>query len=398
MTVGVRPRSGTVLPGPGRAQPELPARRPAGSPTAAPPDRTPPARPLRADANTGGRSDASTSVVARSASALPGSGAGADPARAGQRSPAAAAATSSPSRSAQARQAGSARTGSAGDRSSRATGEAGRCCSRCARRRSPPALRPSQRTAGGRRAVPGAATDGTAPHLPGRGRRPDAGESVRDAVLPADPVEQHLGRRPGPAEPAGELLAIVSEDFLRDPVLGQRGRERGADRPAGGPWNYRGDHQKPGVVIHASHQLALRAPRSRRPRPSRPAATTDRPRPFPPAVVLPARPTPGRFGSDQKPRRTSKFRNQTDASDGTRTGIHCGRELIAQSPLAPLWGDAPAAAHTPPPPPRPRHLRPDARAAAASGPSARPPQPVDLISHATRHQTCQIDTPARAAT
>jgi hypothetical protein len=43
--------------------------------------------------------------------------------------------------------------------------------------------------------------------LPGGGRRPDPGEPMGDAVLPQDPLEQHLGRA-GLAEPAGELLAV----------------------------------------------------------------------------------------------------------------------------------------------------------------------------------------------
>src|SRR5204862_5080287 len=44
------------------------------------------------------------------------------------------------------------------------------------------------------------------------GRRVRLGEQLADAVLAADPLEQHLGRA-GLAEPAGELLAV---EFLTD--------------------------------------------------------------------------------------------------------------------------------------------------------------------------------------
>ena len=46
-------------------------------------------------------------------------------------------------------------------------------------------------------------------------RRSRLGQPVDDAVVPADPIEQHL---PAPPEPGSELLAIVSEHFIRDPV------------------------------------------------------------------------------------------------------------------------------------------------------------------------------------
>jgi hypothetical protein len=48
-----------------------------------------------------------------------------------------------------------------------------------------------------------------------RRRRPRRGEQVLDAVLPADPIEEHLaGSRP---EPAGEDLAVVREDLRWHP-------------------------------------------------------------------------------------------------------------------------------------------------------------------------------------
>ena len=48
-----------------------------------------------------------------------------------------------------------------------------------------------------------------------RGRGPRLGQQMLDAVLPADPVEQHLHRRV--AEPAGEHLAVIGQDLLAAP-------------------------------------------------------------------------------------------------------------------------------------------------------------------------------------
>src|SRR5918994_5774029 len=52
-----------------------------------------------------------------------------------------------------------------------------------------------------------------------RGGRTHGGVTMRDAVLPADSVEQHLyGLRP---EPAGEYLAVVGQDLVGDPVASE---------------------------------------------------------------------------------------------------------------------------------------------------------------------------------
>ena len=51
----------------------------------------------------------------------------------------------------------------------------------------------------------------------GRGRA-GPGQPLGDAVLPADPLEQHL-RRAGLAETPGELLAIVRQHFSGHPVV-----------------------------------------------------------------------------------------------------------------------------------------------------------------------------------
>ena len=49
------------------------------------------------------------------------------------------------------------------------------------------------------------------------GRRPGLGQPLGDAVLPADPLEQHLGRA-GLDEPAGKHRAVIGEHFLGHPV------------------------------------------------------------------------------------------------------------------------------------------------------------------------------------
>ena len=61
--------------------------------------------------------------------------------------------------------------------------------------------------------------------------RPRCGQQVLDAVLPADPVEQHLGVLR--AEPAGEHLAVVGQDLLRHPVAAHRARRSGRTPPGG---------------------------------------------------------------------------------------------------------------------------------------------------------------------
>jgi hypothetical protein len=66
--------------------------------------------------------------------------------------------------------------------------------------------------------------------LAGGGRAADPGEPVGDALFAAEAVEQHLGRMG--AEPAGEDLAVVGEDFLGGAVAGQGGLEHLADAGA----------------------------------------------------------------------------------------------------------------------------------------------------------------------
>jgi len=89
-----------------------------------------------------------------------------------------------------------------------------------------------------------------------RGRwAPGGGEQVVDAVLAADPVEQHLGVLG--AKPPGEDLAVIGQHLLGDAVGAHRLGEVGADRPAGRSHHHpRADHE-PGVVVDAGQDLAL---------------------------------------------------------------------------------------------------------------------------------------------
>jgi hypothetical protein len=84
------------------------------------------------------------------------------------------------------------------------------------------------------------------------------GQPVGDAVLSADPVEEHLTCA-RVTEASGELFAIVGQHFVRDPVVGQRCGERLTDRASGGSWHDRGDHAEPGMIIDPGDDLAFGA-------------------------------------------------------------------------------------------------------------------------------------------
>jgi hypothetical protein len=94
--------------------------------------------------------------------------------------------------------------------------------------------------------------------LPRSRRGSGLGQPLGDAVLAADPLEQHLGRA-RLAETPGELLAVVRQHFSGHPVDTHRFHERRADRPASGTIDDRGDHAVPGMVIDAGDDLALAA-------------------------------------------------------------------------------------------------------------------------------------------
>ena len=94
--------------------------------------------------------------------------------------------------------------------------------------------------------------------LAGGGRGPDPGQPVGDAVLPQDPLEQHLGRA-GLAKPAGELLTVIGQDLLRHPVASQRRRQPPAHRPAGRSHHDLRAHAIARVVIDPGQHLDLGA-------------------------------------------------------------------------------------------------------------------------------------------
>ena len=90
----------------------------------------------------------------------------------------------------------------------------------------------------------------------GGGRTGGFGESVGDAVVAANPVEQHFGAF---AEAIGELFAIVREHFLGHPVTAQGLGKRQAHRSPGRPAHDRGHHTESGVVIDPGDHLAFGA-------------------------------------------------------------------------------------------------------------------------------------------
>jgi hypothetical protein len=91
--------------------------------------------------------------------------------------------------------------------------------------------------------------------LAGGGGMSGSGQQMLDAVLAADPVEQHLGVLE--PEPAGEHLAVIGEDLLGNPMATHRLGEMGAHRPAGRSDHHPCAHDEPGVVIDAREHLAL---------------------------------------------------------------------------------------------------------------------------------------------
>src|SRR5438132_12476103 len=78
---------------------------------------------------------------------------------------------------------------------------------------------------------------------------------MRDAVLPADPVEQDLDGLG--TEPPGEDLAVIGEDLIRDPVALQGGGEDAAHRLGGRPGHEAARDAEAAVIIHAGDDLEL---------------------------------------------------------------------------------------------------------------------------------------------
>ena len=135
------------------------------------------------------------------------------------------------------------------------------------------------------------------------GRRPGPSPPGGDAVLPADPLEQHLGRA-GLDEPAGEHGAVIGEYLLGHPVDGHRLHESPADRPGGGPPHRGGDDAVPGMVIDPGHDLHLGSVGEKSAGGHVQLPQLHRHRPFPPHVVLPPaapRPRLDQLVADQHP-------------------------------------------------------------------------------------------------
>jgi hypothetical protein len=93
-------------------------------------------------------------------------------------------------------------------------------------------------------------------HFPGGRRAGRFGESVGDAVVATNPVEQYF---PACAESGSELFAIVGQDLVGHPVAPQGLGKRQTHRPPGGPHHHRGDDTKPGMVINPGDDLAFGA-------------------------------------------------------------------------------------------------------------------------------------------
>jgi hypothetical protein len=99
--------------------------------------------------------------------------------------------------------------------------------------------------------------------LPGGRRAPGRRQQVVDAVLAADPVEQHLDvlRR----EPTREYLAVVREHLLGEPVVAHRLGEVPTDRAARRTLHHAGADHEPGVVVDPGQDLALLPVREQHP-------------------------------------------------------------------------------------------------------------------------------------
>jgi len=85
----------------------------------------------------------------------------------------------------------------------------------------------------------------------------EAGEAMRDAVLPADLVEEHLDGLE--REAAGEDLAIVGQDLLGHPVALKSLGQEATDRSSCGPDHDARTDAEARVVVDPGEHLALGA-------------------------------------------------------------------------------------------------------------------------------------------
>ncbi|OVF03971.1 hypothetical protein B0173_02485 [Mycobacterium avium subsp. paratuberculosis] len=90
-----------------------------------------------------------------------------------------------------------------------------------------------------------------------RRRATRLGEQVVDAVLPADRVEEHLHR--GMVKPAGEHLAVISQNLLGGPVSRQRRPQSVANRAGTLTRHQPRADTHPGMVVDAGQRFGAGA-------------------------------------------------------------------------------------------------------------------------------------------
>src|SRR5262245_7898876 len=180
--------------------------------------------------------------------------------------------------------------------------------------------------------------------LAGRGRRPGLGQAVRDPVLPAHPIEQHLYRRL--VEATREHLAVIGQDLLRDPEAAHRQRQPGAHLTRRLTRHQKRRHAAPGMIIDPGQRIHPGAVGEHEPADHRTSATTPLPLRVPnvatygPADASP----PGRSGStaansDTPPTPTAPVRRRvwrarTPAAADPTTDAPAASPAIATSTAA----------------------------------------------------------------
>ena len=120
-------------------------------------------------------------------------------------------------------------------------------------------------------------------HLPCHCQRPWSGEDVFDAVLSTYPIKQHLtATRP---EPAGEHLAVISQDLLGHPISPHCFGQRVTSRPCYCPPHHMNRDHKPGMIINPRHDARFPATSQHHPTHHIHLPQLHRPTPFPTPVI-----------------------------------------------------------------------------------------------------------------
>ena len=104
------------------------------------------------------------------------------------------------------------------------------------------------------------------------------------AVLPADPVEEHLAL--ARSEAGGEHLAVVGEDLVGHPITAHSQSQSFTDRPGGGPRHKESGDAEAGVVIQAGDDHEVPACRELHPAHDVHLPEFHRATPFPTTIVL----------------------------------------------------------------------------------------------------------------